>query len=1047
MAIERTKLSMDGNTAAAHVSYAFTEVAAIYPITPSSPMAEVTDTWSATDRNILGEPARNIFGERVKVMEMQSEAGAAGAVHGSLAAGALTTTYTASQGLLLMIPNMYKIAGELLPCVIHVSARCVASHALNIFGDHSDVYACRQTGFAMLAESNPQEIMDLGAVAHLSTIKGRVPFINFFDGFRTSHEIQKIEVWNYKDLADMVDMDAVAAFRARSINPEHPVLRGSAENGDIFFQHREACNPYYENLPAIVEDYMNQVNEKLGTDYKLFNYYGAPDAEKVIVAMGSVCDVAEEVIDYMMAAGEKVGLVKVRLYRPFVAEKLAEVLPKTVKKIAVLDRTKEPGALGDPLYLDVVAALAETGVKATVVGGRYGLGSKDTTPASIFAVYANLDAKKPKNGFTIGIVDDVTGHSLEEKPAPDTAPAGTISCKFWGLGGDGTVGANKNSIKIIGDHTDKFIQAYFQYDSKKTGGVTISHLRFGDKAIKSPYYITKANFVACHVPAYILKGYKIVQDVKPGGIFLLNCQWNREELEHHLPNSVKKYIAKNNIRFYTVNAIDKAREIGMGKRTNTILQSAFFALANIMPIDKAVEYMKYMAKKSYLKKGEAVVEMNYKAIDAGVDAIVRIDVPAAWADLADEAPEAPATGTRPELVDYVNGIVRPVSEMNGDSLPVSAFEKYADGTLPQGAAAYEKRGVAVDVPVWHPENCIQCNNCAFVCPHAAIRPFAMTEEEAAKAPEVTKFTPKPVIKTNYRFTMAISPLDCMGCTLCVKACPVTAKAVKDNTPEKAAITMTSQESQLDQQAAFDYAVANVSEKKELISGTIFAVADNQARPIHNGVKFEVAYDSITAVAVDGFRLARRTYHPEESTERELSFVVPATGLKELEKILTDSDDPAKFTLGKKHILYQVGDAILVCRLLEGDFLDWRRVVPTNCPIKLIASVYDLAASVERVGLIVSEKYKSPIRCVFGNQELQMRTSTTIGSAEDRCAYAGDGQELEIGFNVRYMADALRAIPSDEVTLELTNGLSPIVLTPVDDKNDFAYMILPVRIKN
>ena len=820
MAIERKKLSMDGNTAAAHVSYAFTEVAAIYPITPSSPMAEVTDTWSATDKNVLGEPARNIFGEKVKVMEMQSEAGAAGAVHGSLAAGALTTTYTASQGLLLMIPNMYKIAGELLPCVIHVSARCVASHALNIFGDHSDVYACRQTGFAMLAESNPQEIMDLGAVAHLSTIKGRVPFINFFDGFRTSHEIQKIEVWDYKDLADMVDMDAVAAFRARSINPEHPVLRGSAENGDIFFQHREACNPYYENLPAIVEDYMNQVNEKLGTDYKLFNYYGAPDAEKIIVAMGSVCDVAEEVIDYMLAAGEKVGLVKVRLYRPFVAEKLAEVIPSTVKKIAVLDRTKEPGALGDPLYLDVVAALAETGVKATVVGGRYGLGSKDTTPASIFAVFANLDAKKPKNGFTIGIVDDLTGHSLEETVAPDTAPAGTISCKFWGLGGDGTVGANKNSIKIIGDHTDKFIQAYFQYDSKKTGGVTISHLRFGDKAIKSPYYITKANFVACHVPAYILKGYKIVQDVKPGGIFLLNCQWNREELEHHLPNSVKKYIAKNNIQFYTVNAIDKAREIGMGKRTNTILQSAFFALANILPIDKAVEYMKYMAKKSYLKKGEAVVEMNYKAIDAGVDAIVKIDVPAAWADLADEAPEAPATGTRPELVDFVNRIVRPVSEMRGDSLPVSAFAGCADGTLPQGAAAYEKRGVAVDVPEWHPENCIQCNTCSFVCPHAAIRPFAMTAEEAAGAPEATKFAAKPVIKTDYKFTMAISPLDCMGCTLCVKACPVTAKAIKNGTPEKAALSMTSQESQLAQQAAFDYGVAKVSEKKELIATTV-----------------------------------------------------------------------------------------------------------------------------------------------------------------------------------------------------------------------------------
>ena len=813
MPIERKKLSMDGNTAAAHVSYAFTEVAAIYPITPSSPMAEVTDTWSATG-------LKNIFGDSVKVMEMQSEAGAAGTVHGSLAAGALTTTYTASQGLLLMIPNMYKIAGELLPCVIHVSARCVASHALNIFGDHSDVYACRQTGFAMLAETNQQEIMDLGAVAHLSAIKGRVPFLNFFDGFRTSHEVQKISVWDYKDLAEMVDKDAIAAFRARALNPEHPVLRGSAENGDIFFQHREACNPYYEALPAVVEDYMNQINEKLGTDYKLFNYYGAPDAEKIIVAMGSVCDVAEEVIDYMMAAGEKVGLVKVRLYRPFVAAKLAEAIPKTVKKIAVLDRTKEPGALGDPLYLDVVAALAETGVKATVVGGRYGLGSKDTTPASIFAVFANLDEKKPKNGFTIGIVDDVTGCSLEEKPAPDTAPEGTISCKFWGLGGDGTVGANKNSIKIIGDHTDKFIQAYFQYDSKKTGGVTISHLRFGDKPIKSPYYITKANFVACHVPSYILKGYKIVQDVKPGGIFLLNCQWTPEEVERHLPNSVKKYIAKNNIQFYTVNAIDKAREIGMGKRTNTILQSAFFALANILPIEQAVEYMKYMAKKSYLKKGEAVVEMNYKAIDAGVDAIVKIDVPAAWATLDEEAPEAPATGDRAELVDFVNKIVRPVSAMNGDALPVSAFSKYADGTFPQGAAAYEKRGVAVDVPVWIESNCIQCNTCAFVCPHATIRPFAMTEEEAAKAPTATRFAAKPVLKTNYKFTVAISPLDCMGCTLCVKACPVTAKAMKDGKPEKAALAMASQESQLGQQEVFDYAVANVSEKKELINGTV-----------------------------------------------------------------------------------------------------------------------------------------------------------------------------------------------------------------------------------
>ena len=820
MAIERKKISMDGNTAAAHVSYAFTEVAAIYPITPSSPMAEVTDTWSATDKNIFGQPARNILGDTVKVMEMQSEAGAAGAVHGSLAAGALTTTYTASQGLLLMIPNMYKIAGELLPCVIHVSARCVASHALNIFGDHSDVYACRQTGFAMMAESNQQEIMDLGAVAHLATIKSRVPFLNFFDGFRTSHEVQKIETWDYKDLAEMVDMDAIAAFRSRALNPEHPVLRGSAENGDIFFQHREACNPYYEALPAIVEEYMAKVNEKIGTDYKLFNYYGAPDAEKVIIAMGSVCDVAEEVIDYMMAAGEKVGLVKVRLYRPFVAAKLAEALPATVKKIAVLDRTKEPGALGDPLYLDVVAALAETGVKATVVGGRYGLGSKDTTPASIFAVYANLDQDAPKNGFTIGIVDDVTGHSLPETEAPDTASAGTVACKFWGLGGDGTVGANKNSIKIIGDYTDKFIQAYYQYDSKKTNGVTISHLRFGDKAIKSPYYITKANFVACHVPAYILKGYKVVQDVKPGGTFLLNCQWTPEEVEAHLPNSVKSYIAKNNIQFYIINAIDKAREIGMGKRTNTILQSAFFKLADIMPIEEAVDHMKYMAKKSYLKKGEAVVEMNYKAIDAGVDALVKIDVPAAWAALENEAAEAPATGKRADLVDFVNNIVRPVSAMNGDALPVSAFKGMADGTFPQGSAAYEKRGVAVDVPVWYEQNCIQCNNCAFVCPHAAIRPFAMTEEEAANAPASTKFTAKPVIKTNYKFTMAISPLDCMGCTLCVKACPVTAKAIKDGAPEKAALVMTSQASQLEQQAAWDYAVENVSEKKELINFTV-----------------------------------------------------------------------------------------------------------------------------------------------------------------------------------------------------------------------------------
>ena len=830
MAIERKKISMDGNTAAAHVSYAFTEVAAIYPITPSSPMAEVTDTWSATDKSILGGPARNIFGDRVNVMEMQSEAGAAGAVHGSLAAGALTTTYTASQGLLLMIPNMYKIAGELLPCVIHVSARCVASHALNIFGDHSDVYACRQTGFAMMAETNQQEIMDLGAVAHLATIKGRVPVLNFFDGFRTSHEIQKTAAWDYKDLEEMVDKDAIAAFRARSINPEHPALRGSAENGDIFFQHREACNSYYQAFPAVVEEYMDKVNAKLGTDYKLFNYYGHPEADRVIVAMGSVCDVAEEVIDYMMAAGEKVGLVKVRLYRPFCADRLAAAIPATAKKIAVLDRTKEPGSLGEPLYLDVVAALAQQGVKAKIVGGRYGLGSKDTTPASIFAVYENLKKRDPKHNFTIGIVDDVTGLSLKEKAAPDTAPEGTISCKFWGLGGDGTVGANKNSIKIIGDYTDKNVQAYFQYDSKKTGGVTISHLRFGDKAIKSPYYITKANFVACHNVSYLLKGYKIVQDVKPGGTFLLDCQWSADELDAKLPNSVKAYIASNDIQFYIINATSiAAKEVGNPKVKNTVLQSAFFALANVMPAADAAGYMKKMATKSYSKFGEEVVAQNHKAIDMGADALVKVDVPAAWKNAGKDKAAKPVKSDREGLAEYVNKVLLPVGKMDGDSLPVSAFMPYVDGTLPQGAAAYEKRGVAVNVPVWNPKNCIQCNNCSFVCPHATIRPFAMTAAEAKKAPKSTKFADKPVIKTDYKFTVAVSPLDCMGCTLCVKACPVNqnvdkkalAAGEKPN-KENYAIYMTTQTSQMEagQQEAFDYAVANVSEKPELINATI-----------------------------------------------------------------------------------------------------------------------------------------------------------------------------------------------------------------------------------
>ncbi len=813
MAIKRQKISVDGNTAAAHVSYAFTEVAAIYPITPSSPMAETTDSWSAADKNLLGKPARNIFGERVQVVEMQSEAGAAGAVHGSLAAGALTTTYTASQGLLLMIPNMYKIAGELLPSVIHVSARCVASHALNIFGDHSDVYACRQTGYAMMAETNQQEIMDLGAVAHLATIKGRVPVLNFFDGFRTSHEVQKIEAWDVEDLKDMVDWDAVDAFRKNSINPEHPVLRGSAENGDIFFQHREACNPYYDAFPAIVEEYMDKVNEKLGTDYKLFNYYGAPDADRVIIAMGSVCDVCEEVIDYMNAHGEKVGLIKVRLYRPWRADKLIGAIPETVKSIAVLDRTKEPGSLGEPLYLDVVTSLAlngKNGIK--VVGGRYGLGSKDTTPASIFATFENLAAAEPKNGFTISIVDDLTGHSLDEKDCPDTAAEGTVSCKFWGLGGDGTVGANKNSIKIIGDHTDKYIQAYFQYDSKKTSGITISHLRFGDAPIKSPYYINKANFVACHNKAYLTK-YDMVQDVKPGGTFLLDCNWSVDELDAKLPSAVKQYIAKNNVNLYIIDGTGIAlNRIGNGKVKNTVLQSAFFSLAGILPKEDAIEYMKKMAYKSYIKKGQAIVDLNYAAIDAGADAYVKVDVPAAWATCADDAPAAAATGKDAVLVEYVNTIATPVSAMRGDSLPVSVFADRADGTYPQGSAAYEKRGVAVSVPVWHEENCIQCNQCAFVCPHAAIRPFALTEEEAAAAPAQTKFTAKPVIKTNYKFTMAISPLDCMGCTLCVKACPTK--------PEKRAIEMVSAASQADQQAPFDYCVENVSEKPEIINMTV-----------------------------------------------------------------------------------------------------------------------------------------------------------------------------------------------------------------------------------
>ncbi len=783
--------SMDGNNAAAHVSYAFSEVAAIYPITPSSPMADLVDQWSANG-------LKNIFGTQVKVVEMQSEAGAAGAVHGSLGAGALTSTYTASQGLLLMIPNMYKIAAEQLPTVFHVSARTVSTHALNIFGDHSDVMACRQTGFAMLAEGNVQEVMDLSPVAHLSAISGKVPFINFFDGFRTSHEIQKVAVWDFEDLKEMCDMEAVEAFRRHALNPEHPNTRGSHENGDIFFQHREACNKYYDELPAVVEKYMGKINEKLGTNYQLFNYYGAPDADRVIIAMGSICDVAEEVIDYMNAHGEKVGLVKVRLYRPFAADRLLSAIPATAKKIAVLDRTKEPGALGEPLYLDVVSALANAGMNdVKVIGGRYGLGSKDTPPSSVFAVYEELNAAQPRRQFTIGIVDDVTNLSLPEKEAPNTAAEGTIECKFWGLGGDGTVGANKNSIKIIGDHTDKYIQAYFQYDSKKTGGVTISHLRFGDKPIRSPYYINKADFVACHNPSYVTKGFKMVNDVKPGGVFMINCQWDFEELSHHLNAEAKQYIAKNNIQLYTINAIDLAAKIGMGKRTNTILQSAFFTLAKVMGQAEAIQYMKDAATKSYSKKGEDVVKMNHEAIDAGATAFVKIDVPADWANAADEKAGHELAG-KPELVTMVKEILEPVGRMDGDSLPVSVFVPHVDGQFELGASAYEKRGVAVSVPTWDPDKCIQCNTCAYVCPHATIRAYALTEEEVKNAPEGLKTAPVKAGKGKgvYTYAIGVSPLDCMGCGVCVEACLAKDKAIK----------MVPQESEAAQAKVWDYLV-------------------------------------------------------------------------------------------------------------------------------------------------------------------------------------------------------------------------------------------------
>ncbi len=792
----RKMKTMDGNNAAAHVSYAFTEVAAIYPITPSSVMAEVTDSWSAGGQ-------KNIFGQQVKVAEMQSEAGAAGAVHGSLSAGALTTTYTASQGLLLMIPNMYKIAGELLPNVIHVSARALATHALSIFGDHSDVMACRQTGYAMLSSSNVQEVMDLGAVAHLSTIKGRVPFIHFFDGFRTSHEIQKIEVWDYKDLAEMVDMDAIADFKKRSLNPEHPVLRGSAQNPDIFFQAKEAANTYYTAIVDVVEDYMNQVNAKTGKSYHLFDYYGAPDADKVIIAMGSVCDTAEETIDYLTAKGEKVGLVKVRLYRPFSVKHLLSVLPKTVKNIAVLDRTKEPGSLGEPLYLDVVTALKGSEFeKCTVVGGRYGLGSKDTTPGQIIAVYENLKSSAPVNGFTIGINDDVTKLSLPVTEHPVTAPADTVACKFWGLGSDGTVGANKNSIKIIGDHTDMYAQAYFAYDSKKSGGITISHLRFGKSPIKSTYYVNKADFVACHNISYVGK-YDITADLKDGASLLLNSDWSVEELSERLPAKFKRDIAERNVKLYTVDGVGIAKEIGLGNRINMILQSAFFKIANIIPLEDAVKYMKEAVVKSYGKKGEAVVNMNYAAIDKGIENVKEIAVPADWAK-AEGSVAAPAVEASDAfLKEYVEEVLIPSNSQKGDDIPVSVFAKHADGTLPQGTAAFEKRGIAVDVPEWIPENCIQCNQCSYVCPHAVIRPFVLNENELSAAPE--GFKSKPMMgkgAEEYKFALNVSVLDCTGCGSCANVCPAKNKA----------LVMKPLDTQRAEQAKFDYSFAKVSDK-------------------------------------------------------------------------------------------------------------------------------------------------------------------------------------------------------------------------------------------
>ena len=791
----RKMKTMDGNHAAAHVSYAYSDVAAIYPITPSSVMAEATDEWATQGRE-------NIFGQTVQVTEMQSEAGAAGAVHGSLAAGALTTTFTASQGLLLMIPNLYKLAGERLPGVVNVSARAIASHALSIFGDHSDVYACRQTGVAMLCESSVQEVMDLTPVAHCAAIKGRLPFINFFDGFRTSHEIQKIEMWDYEDLKDMVDLDAIDAYRRDALNPNHPCQRGSAQNADIFFQAREACNPYYDAMPAIVQECMDKVNAKLGTDYKLFNYHGAADAEHVIVAMGSACETIDETVEYLNAAGEKVGVVKVRLYRPFSAEALIAAIPETVKQITVLDRTKEPGALGEPLWLDVVAALKGSKFDAVpVFMGRYGLGSKDTTPAQIVAVFKNTEKAK----FTIGIVDDVTNLSLEVGEAISCAPETTIACKFWGLGADGTVGANKNSIKIIGDNTDMYAQAYFDYDSKKSGGVTISHLRFGKDPIKSTYLISKANFVACHNPSYVRK-YNMVQDLKDGGTFLLNCPWDMEEIEKHLPGQAKRYMAEHNIKFYVIDGIKIGKEIGLGGRINTVLQSAFFELANIIPGEEANALMKAAAKASYGKKGDNVVQMNYDAIDAGAKQIVEIQIPESWKDCEDEFLGKSVAGDS-AVVDFVNNIQIPVNAQEGNKLPVSAFKDYVDGTTPSGSSAFEKRGIAVDIPVWNAENCIQCNRCAYVCPHAVIRPVAMTEEEVAAAPEGMTVVPMTGM-ADKKFAIVVSAYDCTGCGSCANVCPGK-KGAK-------ALAMENMEANAGLQTYFDYAVT-LPEKEDVIA--------------------------------------------------------------------------------------------------------------------------------------------------------------------------------------------------------------------------------------